>query len=843
METKLEQSSATNPNPVVSVGKDGSVLYSNAAGEPLLHEWGARVGEKLPSSIGDLVRRVISQNSPEKMEVKVGKRVYLVAFHPLPDAECVNIYGFDISYQKELEGKLRERENKYRNIVETSVEGIWIFNAVSETTYVNEKMAEMLGYNREEMIGRFIWDFAYEEDMGIFQVKLANRKQGIDEVYELKLIRKDGSPLWVSVSAKGFFDDAGKFAGSVGMFTDTTERKRAEEALRESKARIESIFRSSPVGIGVVVDRMIKEANERLCEMTGYSMEELLGKSALKLYPTAEEYERVGLVKYGMIAKRGTGYVETRWQRKDGSVVDILLSSSPIVPGDLSGEITFTALDITERKRAEGALKRAYDSLENKVKERTLELEKAYNSLKESEKSLAEAQRMAHIGNWDNDLVTGELYWSDEMYRIFGCNPREGITYYKFLSYIHPDDRDYVYNSTKEAFKGKIYATNYKIIRPDGEEGIVHSEREVIFDEKNNPIRMRGTVQDITEHKKAEEEIQNLANIVESSNEAIGTISLDGIVTSWNKGAEQVYGYSAKEILGQNASILESASLKGEIEQFIEKIKRGERVKNYETVRVKKDGTLINVSISLSPIFDSSGKLTATSFIVRDITQRKKTEEDLAKTECARKKEIHHRIKNNLQVISSLLDLQADKFIDTKVIEAFRESQNRVISMALIHEELYKEEGTDTLNFSEYLKMLAENLFQTYRLSSKNIHLKMDLEENSLFDMDTAIPLGIIVNELISNSLKHAFPDRDIGEIQIKLQSDENKKCKIEGCQSTSYTLTVSDNGVGVPENFHIEDLDSLGFQLVVSLVDQLDGELELISNNGTEFTIRFTVT
>src|SRR5665647_1270134 len=267
-------------------------------------------------------------------------------------------------------------------------------------------MAEMLIYKPEEMIGRFIWDFAYEEDKDIFQIKLANRKQGIDEVYELKLIRKDGSPLWVSVSAKGFFDDAGKFEGSVGMFTDITDRKRAEEALRESKARVESIFRSSPVGIGVVVDRMIKEANERLCEMTGYSREELLGKSALMLYPTAEEYERVGGIKYGMITEHGTGYVETRWQRKDSSVVDIFLSSSPIVPGDLSGEITFTALDITDRKRVEEALKRAYDSLENKVKERTLELEKAYNSLKESEKGLSQAQKMAHIGNWVWDRAT-----------------------------------------------------------------------------------------------------------------------------------------------------------------------------------------------------------------------------------------------------------------------------------------------------------------------------------------------------------------------------------------------------------------------------------------------------
>ena len=243
METKIEQFTAKNPNPVLSVEKDGTVLYSNEAGEPLLHEWGVGVGEKLPSFIGDFVQRIISRNSSEKMEVKAGKRVYLVTFHPLPEEECVNIYGFDISDQKEFEEKLRESENKYRNIVKTSAEGIWIFNSVSETTYVNEKMAEMLGYKREEMIGRFIWDFAYEEDKGIFQVKLANRKQGIDEVYELKLLRKDGSPLWVSVSAKGFFDDAGKFAGSVGMFTDITRRKQEEHRIRRYNRILEGINR------------------------------------------------------------------------------------------------------------------------------------------------------------------------------------------------------------------------------------------------------------------------------------------------------------------------------------------------------------------------------------------------------------------------------------------------------------------------------------------------------------------------------------------------------------------------------------------------------------------------
>jgi two-component sensor histidine kinase len=162
--------------------------------------------------------------------------------------------------------------------------------------------------------------------------------------------------------------------------------------------------------------------------------------------------------------------------------------------------------------------------------------------------------------------------------------------------------------------------------------------------------------------------------------------------------------------------------------------------------------------------------------------------------------------------------------------------------MALIHEELYEGGGTDTLNFSEYIIKLADNLFQTYRLSGKDIHLRMDLDENTFINMDIAVPLGIIVNELVSNSLKHAFPGRDKGEIKIELRKKGKEEYKEEGFKNKSFTLTVSDDGLGIPENIDIENLYSLGLQLVTSLVDKLDGELELKRDNGTEYTIRFTV-
>jgi len=367
-------------------------------------------------------------------------------------------------------------------------------------------------------------------------------------------------------------------------------------------------------------------------------------------------------------------------------------------------------------------------------------------------------------------------------------------------------------------------------------------------------VAISAIARDITESKKAKEEIQNLANIVESSNDAIITKSIEGIITSWNKGAEKIYGYSSEEILGRPISILEPDTLKGEIEQLGEMIKQRKYIHNYETSRLRKDGTVIDVSITLSPVLDSYGRLVAISAIARDITERKKAEQSIANIDIARKKEIHHRIKNNLQVISSLLDLQAEKFRDrecvedSEVLNAFRESQDRVMSIALIHEELH-EGRSDTLNFSPYLERLVKNLFQTYRLGNANTSLNVELEDNILFDMDIAVPLGIIINELVSNSLKYAFPGRGKGLIQIKLCRAESGEytnnlqgSEKVGLNDTKFILTVRDNGIGMPESFNSESFDSLGLQLVTILVDQLNGELELNRNNGTEFTIRFTV-
>jgi len=206
-------------------------------------------------------------------------------------------------------------------------------------------------------------------------------------------------------------------------------------------------------------------------------------------------------------------------------------------------------------------------------------------------------------------------------------------------------------------------------------------------------------------------------------------------------------------------------------------------------------------------------------------------------------------------VISSLLDLEAEKFsqLETcntlEVLEAFKDSQNRAASMALIHEELYQGKGTDNLDFAAYIQKLTKELFSSYYLINENISLKLNLEEAYL-GMDTAIPLGIVINELISNSFKHAFSDGKEGEISITLKktgdldiiredSEADTGCNQE--KKFQYILTVADNGRGIPVDIDLEDVKSLGLQLVNILVEQIDGCIELKRSQGAKFTIWFS--
>jgi len=194
-------------------------------------------------------------------------------------------------------------------------------------------------------------------------------------------------------------------------------------------------------------------------------------------------------------------------------------------------------------------------------------------------------------------------------------------------------------------------------------------------------------------------------------------------------------------------------------------------------------------------------------------------------------REIHHRVKNNMQVISSILFLQAKKSKDPALVEGLIESQNRVKSMVMIHEKLYKSEDLATFNYGEYIKDLTAFLFRSYSLDSSRIRLELDVGDIML-DTDTAVHCGLIINELVSNSMKHAFPDESAGCISISFNNDG----------SDNYSLIVKDDGVGIKDNALAENKGTLGMQLIETLTDQLDGNIDISNDNGTSFKIQFSL-
>ncbi len=322
---------------------------------------------------------------------------------------------------------------------------------------------------------------------------------------------------------------------------------------------------------------------------------------------------------------------------------------------------------------------------------------------------------------------------------------------------------------------------------------------------------------------------------------SVADSAVDGIITTDNKGnivlfnpsLENMFGYGIDEIKGKLVSMLMPDRYENQFANNMEKFRStGNHEfngKTFESIGLKKDGTEFPFEISIATWGSTENKFTTS--IIRDVTERKINEKLLQSSLNEKEmllKEIHHRVKNNLMIISSLLNLQSRYIKDEESKNIFKESQNRARSMALIHERLYQSTDLKRIDFGDYIRTLSNDLYNTYVMDKTLISLNVAVGDIML-DIDISIPLGLIINELVTNCLKHAFSAGKSGEINIKFQTLDNK-----------YQLEINDDGIGFPEYIDYKNTDSLGLRLVTSLTEQIDGEIELKNISGTSFKITF---
>ncbi len=327
-----------------------------------------------------------------------------------------------------------------------------------------------------------------------------------------------------------------------------------------------------------------------------------------------------------------------------------------------------------------------------------------------------------------------------------------------------------------------------------------------------------------------------LSRIFDIAEDAIISIDEGQQIVMFNQGAEKMFGFRAHEVFGQPLDMLLpqrfAETHRTDVAAFGQSPMAARRMGERGRIAGRrKDGTEFPADASISKV-DLEG-VRIYSVILRDMTEQVTAEQRIKAALLEKEvllKEIHHRVKNNLQVVSSLLSLQSRGVQDEATRQMFKESQNRVQSMALIHEQLYQSKSLAELDFPAYIKQLVSHLFRSHQISSSRIELKTKVDDVQL-GVEIAIPCGLIINELVTNALKHAFPADCGGKIEIELKQREDR-----------LMLCVRDNGVGLPEEIGLRNSETIGLRLVRSLVMQLEGKARIQRSEGTAIQITFPV-
>ncbi|MCF7858324.1 MAG: PAS domain S-box protein [Candidatus Cloacimonetes bacterium] len=459
---------------------------------------------------------------------------------------------------------------------------------------------------------------------------------------------------------------------------------------------------------------------------------------------------------------------------------------------------------------------------------------KAEKALKENAQKLNLIIDQSPIGVSTTNMEGKFLSANKAFCKMLGYSEKE-ITQKKFHDITHPDDIDKNINYNKDLISQKIPSFDMlkRFIKKNGEVIYVSLRSQLVVDEDGKPLFEIGITEDITNRLKARTDLirseKRLNVIFRNALDVILVVDeKSGEILDANKALFNVLAYKKASILGQNLILLFPNDSNEEKNLTLKKLTTKNDVIELHDIK-RKDGSLCPMDISTTKI--PWGEKKALLVNLRDVTKRRKAEikiqQNLKEKEIMLM-EIHHRVKNNLQIISSMLKMQSAYIKDKDSLHYFKDSQSRVKTMSLIHESLYQSEDLTHVNLDEYISKLIRQLQISFGSKKKDIKITTKIA-NIHWNINKTIPLGLLINEIVTNAYKFAFEDKTCGEIKILLN-----------CQDDCCVLNITDNGISMPEEIDIKDSSSLGLNLIQALVSQLHGTMEFSRNKGTSYRIEF---